>query len=303
MNFTKSPDWQREHNFYKEKKTAEQKTLIVIIITFITMLAEIITGWIFGSMALFSDGLHMGTHVSALSISLFSYILARKYAKDIRYTFGTWKFEILGAYTSALILGLMGLFVLIVSIKRFFNPVKISYDYALLVAVIGLLVNVVCAFILRDNNKHEHNKDLNLKSAYLHVIVDALTSILAIIALLGAKYFNLNFLDPLMGFVSSFLIFRWTYFLIKDSSAILLDKQTNPTLVENIIQIIESDGKSKVIDLHLWKLTSDKYACIVSIDTSGLYSIYEYKDRLKKFEELAHINVELHKNNGNLRTS
>ena len=112
-----------------------------------------------------------------------------------------------------------------------------------------------------------------------------------------------SFLDPLMGFVSSFLIFRWTYFLIKDSSAILLDKQTNPTLVENIIQIIESDGKSKVIDLHLWKLTSDKYACIVSIDTSGLYSIYEYKDRLKKFEELAHINVELHKNNGNLRTS
>jgi cation diffusion facilitator family transporter len=292
MNFTNSPDWQQSHNFNNEKKSAERKTLIVVIITIVIMLAEIIAGWIFGSMALFSDGLHMGTHASALSISLISYILARKLSKDTRYTFGTWKIEILGAYTSALILGLMGIFVLIISIQRLFNPISINYNYALLVATIGLVVNIICALILQSNNKQE--KDLNLKSAYLHVIVDAMTSIFAIIALLGAKYLNLNFLDPLMGLVSAFLIFRWTYSLIKDSASILLDKQTDLTLAENIISTIESDGESKVIDLHLWKLAADKYACIICVKNNGGHKLEDYKIRLKSYKELAHINIEIH---------
>ncbi len=292
MNFTNSPDWQQSHNFNNEKKSAERKTLIVVIITIVTMLAEIIAGWIFGSMALFSDGLHMGTHASALSISLISYILARKLSKDTRYTFGTWKIEILGAYTSALILGLMGIFVLIISIQRLFNPISINYNYALLVATIGLVVNIICALILQSNNKQE--KDLNLKSAYLHVIVDAMTSIFAIIALLGAKYLNLNFLDPLMGLVSAFLIFRWTYSLIKDSASILLDKQIDLTLAENIIATIESDGESKVIDLHLWKLAADKYACIICVKNNGGHKLEDYKIRLKRYKELAHINIEIH---------
>ncbi|HPX46121.1 MAG TPA: cation diffusion facilitator family transporter [Bacteroidales bacterium] len=291
MNFTNSPDWQQSHNFNIEKKSAERKTLIVVVITLITMLAEIIAGWIFGSMALFSDGLHMGTHASALSISLISYILARKLSKDTRYTFGTWKIEILGAYTSALILGLMGLFVLIISIQRFFNPVNINYNYAILVAIIGLIVNVISALILQHNGSQE--KDLNLKSAYIHVIVDALTSILAIIALLGAKYLNLQFLDPLMGLVSAFLIFRWTYSLIRDTASILLDKQTDLTLAENIITAIESDGESKVIDLHLWKLASDKYASIICVKANGKHDLEEYKSRLKDYKELAHINIEI----------
>lgn len=291
MNFTNSPDWQQSHNFNIEKKSAERKTLIVVVITLITMLAEIIAGWIFGSMALFSDGLHMGTHASALSISLISYILARKLSKDTRYTFGTWKIEILGAYTSALILGFMGLFVLIISIQRFFNPVNINYNYAILVAIIGLIVNVISALILQHNGSQE--KDLNLKSAYIHVIVDALTSILAIIALLGAKYLNLQFLDPLMGLVSAFLIFRWTYLLIRDTASILLDKQTDLTLAENIITAIESDGESKVIDLHLWKLASDKYASIICVKANGKHDLEEYKSRLKDYKELAHINIEI----------
>lgn len=291
MNFTNSPDWQQSHNFNIEKKSAERKTLIVVVITLITMLAEIIAGWIFGSMALFSDGLHMGTHASALSISLISYILARKLSKDTRYTFGTWKIEILGAYTSALILGLMGLFVLIISIQRFFNPVNINYNYAILVAIIGLVVNVISALILQHNGSQE--KDLNLKSAYIHVIVDALTSILAIIALLGAKYLNLQFLDPLMGLVSAFLIFRWTYLLIRDTASILLDKQTDLTLADNIITAIESDGESKVIDLHLWKLASDKYASIICVKANGKHDLEEYKSRLKDYKELAHINIEI----------
>lgn len=291
MNFTNSPDWQQSHNFNIEKKSAERKTLIVVVITLITMLAEIIAGWIFGSMALFSDGLHMGTHASALSISLISYILARKLSKDTRYTFGTWKIEILGAYTSALILGFMGLFVLIISIQRFFNPVNINYNYAILVAIIGLVVNVISALILQHNGSQE--KDLNLKSAYIHVIVDALTSILAIIALLGAKYLNLQFLDPLMGLVSAFLIFRWTYSLIRDTASILLDKQTDLTLADNIITAIESDGESKVIDLHLWKLASDKYASIICVKANGKHDLEEYKSRLKDYKELAHINIEI----------
>lgn len=292
MNFTNSPDWQQSHNFNNDKKSAERKTLIVVIITIVTMLAEIIAGWIFGSMALLSDGLHMGTHASALSISLISYILARKLSKDIRYTFGTWKIEILGAYTSALILGLMGLFVLVISIQRFFNPVNINYNYAILVAAIGLVINIICALILQSNDKQE--KDLNLKSAYIHVIVDAMTSIFAIIALLGAKYLNLNFLDPLMGLVSAILIFRWTYSLINDSASILLDKQTDSKLAESIISAIESDGESKVIDLHLWKIASEKYACIICVENNGKHELEEYKSRLKVYNELAHINIEIY---------
>ena len=303
MHLEKIQNWQHHHNFNVEKKSIERKTMIVVLITIFTMAVEIIAGWVFRSMALFADGCHMGTHATALGISLFAYILARKYTHDKKYAFGTWKIEILGAYTSSILLGIVGLFVLGISIERFFKPVEIIYNHALIVAVIGLLVNFVCAIILQSGHEHHHHEhddshdhhhdDLNLRSAYLHVVADALTSVFAIIALLGAKYFHWNWLDPFMGIVGSILIFRWTFTLLKDTSEILLDKVTDAPITDKIKTIIESDSDSKVSDLHLWKVAQNKYACTVCIVASKPCSIDGYKEKLSKISEIAHLVIEI----------
>jgi len=293
--------WQHHHNFNQEKKAAEQKTFFVVLLTLSAMLIEIIAGWVYNSMALFADGWHMCTHASALSISLIAYILARKYTNDKRFAFGTWKIEILGAYTSAILLGIVGLFVLVISIERIFKPIEIIYNYALIVAVAGLIVNVVSAFILQQGHTNHHyngqgpyhEEDLNLQSAYLHVIADALTSLFAIFALLGAKYFHWNWLDPLVGIIGSLLIFRWAFMLIRNTSVILLDREMDSPLIKEITEIIESDGDSKISDLHLWRVAQDKYACILSIVSKNLCSITDYKNKLKKIDELAHITIEI----------
>jgi cation diffusion facilitator family transporter len=298
--------WQHGHNFNQEKKSEERRTMIVVIITILTMAVEIVAGWVFKSMALFADGCHMGTHATALGISLFAYIFARKYTYDKKYTFGTWKIEILGAYTSSILLGIVGIFVLGVSVERLFKPVNISYNNALIVAVIGLLVNFVSAIILQygknshehhrhDNGPHHHHDDLNLRSAYLHVIADALTSVFAIIALLGAKYFYWNWLDPFMGIVGSVLIFRWTVMLVKDTSGILLDKVMDIPLYEKIKKTIESDADSKVSDLHLWKVAQNKFSCTICIVASRPCSIDEYKEKLRKIREIAHLLIEINR--------
>ncbi len=344
MHTTKIDIWQHDHLFNENKTGAEKKTFIIIIITVIVMIIEIAAGWIFKSMALFSDGWHMFTHAGALSITLISYILARKLINDKKFAFGTWKIEILGAYTSAILLGVVGLFVLYMSVERILNPVPISYTGALIVAVVGLIVNLVCAGIIHSSHHHNHDphiasenhnhglhhhpnkslshphdethdhqhqhnephehphphphphkdhQDLNLKAAYLHVIADALTSVMAIIALLGARYFNLVLLDPLMGIVSSILIFRWTYFLLKDTSSILLDREMDSGLISQIKNIIESDNDSKISDLHLWRVSQTKYACIVSLVAKNPLSTEEYRNKLKSVSELRHITIEI----------
>jgi cation diffusion facilitator family transporter len=301
--------WQHHHTFNVDKKAIEKRTLIVVIITFVTMIAEITFGWITNSMALLADGWHMGTHAFALGVSLFAYIMARKYAKDHRFTFGTWKIEILGAYTSAIVLGIVGLLMIFSSVERFFHPLSIHYNQALLVAISGLLVNMICAIVLtvddqpheqihhhagHEHSHHEHkHDDLNLKSAYLHVVADAFTSILAIVALLGAKYLKFNWLDPFMGIVGAGLIIRWSYYLLKDSGFILLEREMDDPVADEIRGEIESDGDSKISDLHIWKVAQNKYACIVSLVTGKKYSIEEYKARLSKVHELAHITVEI----------
>ncbi len=303
MHFKKIQRWQHPHYFNEDKKFAERKTLFVVLLTLSTMLFEIVYGWIYNSIALFADGWHMSTHATALSISLIAYIIARKHANDKRFAFGTWKIEILGAYTSAILLGIVGLFVLGTSIERIFKPMEIIYDYALMVAVGGLVVNAVSALILQYDHKshihndkenhHHHKKDLNLQSAYLHVIADALTSILAILALLGAKYYHLNWLDPFVGIIGSFLIFRWTFMLIKDTSRILLDREMDSPLIKEVTKIIESDGDSKISDLHLWRVAQNKYACIISIVAKNPCSIEEYKNKLSNIEEIAHLTIEI----------
>jgi cation diffusion facilitator family transporter len=302
--------WEHHHLFNVDKKSVEKSTLIVVIITFITMIAEILFGWISHSMALLADGWHMGTHAFALGISLIAYVMARKFAKDRSFTFGTWKIEILGAYTSAIVLGLVGLIMIYSSINRILHPLNIYYNQALLVAVIGLTVNVVCAVILNsgghshenahhheedDHHAHSHHhEDLNLKSAYLHVVADALTSVLAIAALIGAKYFNFVWLDPFMGIVGAVLIIRWSYLLLKDTGGILLEREIENPINDEIKHEIESDGDSIISDLHVWKVAQNKYACIVSLVTAKNCSIEDYKKRLAKVHELAHVTIEVH---------
>ncbi len=302
--------WQHQHKFNIEKKAIEQRTTIVVIVTFVVMIAEIIFGWLSNSMALLADGWHMGTHAVALGISLMAYIMARKYSNDQRFTFGTWKIEILGAYTSSIVLGMVGLFMIFSSVERFFNPLGIHYNQALLVAIIGMMVNLACAFILNvkpddaheahhnhDEHGHSHthhsHDDLNLKSAYLHVIADALTSVLVIVALLGAKYLHYNWLDPFMGIVGAILILRWAYYLVRDTAGILLERDLNSKLVQKIKNQIESDGDTKISDLHLWKVAQHKYACIVSLVTGRKQTVEDYKERLHTINELAHVTVEI----------
>jgi cation diffusion facilitator family transporter len=305
--------WQHQHTFNISKKHVEERTRIVVIITFIMMIAEIFFGWLTNSMALLADGWHMGTHAFALGMSLMAYILARKYAANAHFSFGTWKIEILGAYSSALVLGMVAIMMVYTSAERLLHPLAIHYDQALLVAVIGLVVNVVCAMILnagpkshQDEVHHHHNHndaaaphthhthdDLNLKSAYVHVIADALTSVFAIVALLGAKYLAFNWLDPLMGIVGAVLISKWAVSLLMDSGRILLDHEKESPLSTEIREHIESDGDTRISDLHLWKVADNKYACIISLVTAKNFSIEYYRERLKDVHELAHITLEI----------
>jgi cation diffusion facilitator family transporter len=300
--------WQHQHAFNIEKKATEKRTLIVVIITFVMMIAEILVGWVSNSMALLADGWHMGTHAFALGISLLAYILARKYSTDQSFTFGTWKIEILGAYTSAIVLGMVGVIMIFSSLERLLNPLDILYDQALMVAIIGLIINLACAFILNvkdhahephqhhpeHDHSHSHNTqdDLNLKSAYLHVVADALTSVLAIVALLGAKYFNYNWLDPFMGMIGAILILSWAASLIRSTSHILLEREMDYPLVNAIKAQIESDSDTKISDLHVWKVAQNQYACIVSLVTGKQYTIDEYKKRLNTLPELVHVTIE-----------
>ena len=306
MSQQKLESWQHPHLFHSEKKSVEKRTLIVVVITFLAMIAEITFGWLSNSMALLADGWHMGTHAFALGISLLAYILARRQALDKRYTFGTWKIEILGAYSSAILLGLVGMVMAGTAVKRFFKPLAIHYDQAILVAVFGLAVNLLSAAILNaragrgpaDGHRHEHDgahrhEDLNLKSAYLHVLADALTSVLAIGALLAAKIFGWNWLDPAAGIVGAALIVSWAASLLKETAGILLEREMDSPLVEAIRARMEEGGDTRVTDMHLWKVAQDKYACIVSLETGRNCPIADYKARLQEFSELVHVTIEL----------
>ena len=300
--------WQHQHTFNVEKKTIEKRTFIVVIVTFAMMIAEVLVGWVSNSMALLADGWHMGTHAFALGVSLLAYILARKYSTDQSFTFGTWKIEMLGAYTSAIVLGMVGFIMIFSSLERLLKPLDIHYNQALLVAIIGLIINLACAFILSvkdhayephqyhpehdQSHPHNTNDDLNLKSAYLHVVADALTSVLAIVALLGAKYFNYNWLDPFMGIVGAILILSWAASLVRSTSSILLEREMDYPLVNAIKAQIESDNDTKISDLHVWKVAQNQYACIVSLVAGRQYTIEEYKKRLSMLPELVHVTVE-----------
>jgi cation diffusion facilitator family transporter len=294
--------WQHSHVFSAGNERAEKRAWVVFGLTAAMMAVEIVAGWLFGSMALLADGWHMSTHALALGITAIAYLLARRYISDARFAFGTWKIEILGGFVSAILLGVVALYMASESVHRFFKPLSIKYNQAIIVAVIGLAVNVASAFILKGHgheghshhDDHDHNhKDLNIHAAYLHVVADALTSVLAIAALLGVKYMGWNWLDPCMGIVGAIMIIRWTYGLLRETGNILLDREMDAGIVGEIHQAIESDGDTRISDLHVWRVGRDKIACIVALVSSHPQNREYYKKILQQHEELAHITIEI----------
>ena len=270
------------------------------------MLVEIVAGTIFGSMALLADGWHMSSHALALGVSAVAYALARRMADDPRFAFGTWKIEVLGGYTSAVFLMGVAIYMGVESIARLVRPTAIHFDEAIPVAIVGLAVNVVSAWLLstgeaghgHDHAGHEHghhhHHDLNLRSAYLHVVADAVTSILAIAALIGGKYLGAGWLDPVMGLVGTVLVGRWALGLLRDTGRVLLDAEMDAPVVEEVREVVLGlPQPTTVRDLHVWRVGKGKYACILSLATAAPLDARAVRRALSVHEELVHVTVEL----------
>ena len=287
-------NWQHSHNFLVEPGKAERNTKIVMILTVVTMVIEIIAGWLSGSMALLADGWHMATHVAAFGITLFAYQYARKNVNNPQYTFGTGKVGVLGGFTSAVILAMVALIMVIESLMRLFRPDVIHFNEAIAVAIIGLGVNLISALVLEDDHDHDHN----IQAAYIHVLADALTSILAIIALCGGKFFGWIWLDAVMGIVGAMVIAKWAYNLLQDTSAVLLDGAVDKEIRSSVLSVIESDADNRVADLHLWHLSQNHLAAMISLVTHYPQEPEYYRHLLQKIPSIAHVIVEVNPCNG-----
>jgi cation diffusion facilitator family transporter len=295
--------WQHGHTFGQDRKRpGERRTFIVIAITGVMMVVEIVTGILFGSMALLADGLHMASHAAALSINAFAYVYARRHARNAEYSFGTGKVNALGGFSGAVLLAMFALLMSWESIHRLFRPVEIVFNQAILVAVFGLVVNGTCMFVLavRDQHHDHHghddhaHHDHNLRSAYLHVMADALTSVLAIAALLAGKYFGWVWMDPGMGVVGAILVARWSVGLLRSSSGILLDRQGPESIRRKVRESIEADGDSRVADLHLWSIGPGIYATDLSVVARHPETPDRYKARIPGDLGVVHVTIEVH---------
>ena len=312
--------WEHDHTFAQdERRPGESRTLIVIAITATMMVIEIFAGIHYGSMALLADGLHMASHTVALGITAFAYYYARHHARDRNFSFGTGKVNSLGGFTGAILLAVFAFYMAIESLGRLVVPVEIAFNQAIVVAVLGLVVNGVSVFILgadghshghdhhhdhghshdhhhshSGHSHHHHEHDHNLKSAYLHVMADALTSVLAIVALLCAKYFGWVWMDPIMGLVGAALVAKWSYGLMGTTAAVLLDRQAPEALQDTIRNAIEEDGDSLVTDLHVWCIGPGIHAAEVTLVAHNPPSPNEYKSRIPKSDDLVHVSVEIH---------
>lgn len=296
--------WNHEHTFGQEKRRpGESKTLIVIGITALMMAVELTAGIVYGSMALLADGLHMASHTAALSITAFAYVYARRNARNQIYSFGTGKVNALGGFSGAILLAVFAVFMGFESILRMLNPVEIVFNQAIYVAVLGLVVNGGCVFILggsesehghHHTHEHNHHHDHNLRSAYLHVMADALTSILAIVALLAGKYYGLIWMDPAMGIVGAILVARWSYGLLGTTSAVLLDRQAPKELQDSIRDIVEADQDSRVADLHVWSIGPEIYSAQILLVAHNPQSPDYYKALFPESLGLVHVSVEVH---------
>jgi len=322
--------YRHSHNFLGERHGRnERRTWTVVGLTAGMMLAEIIAGILFGSMALLADGIHMATHAGALTIAGAAYWFARRHVRNERFTFGTGKVGDLAGFSSAMILAAVAVAVVVESVQRLAHPVPIAYNEAILVASLGLVVNLVSAWLLKDDpshhdghghghefhergehdhphqdhqdhhdhhdhhhRHHHHHHDHNLRSAYLHVLADAVTSLFAIGALLTARYFGWQWIDPVVGILGALVVGNWAYGLIRDSGLVLLDGAAGPEITSGIRKIIESDS-DRIADLHVWRVGPGRYGAIISLVADTPHDPAYYKARLSELPTLAHVTVEV----------
>jgi cation diffusion facilitator family transporter len=294
--------WEHQHVFLGEKHSRhERRTWFVVALTAAMMVAEIVAGSIFGSMALVADGWHMSTHAAALCMSALAYRFASRHANDPRFSFGTGKFGELAAFASALILGVVALLIAYESLMRLVAPVPIHFTEAAVVAFIGLAVNFASARLLFDEDhhdddderNHDRGQDTNIRAAYMHVLADLLTSVLAIAALLAGWFFGWAWLDPLVGIIGAVVIAHWSLGLLRSAGAVLLDMVPNPRLAALLRERLEVGG-DKVSDLHLWRLGPGHMGVSVSIVSDDPLAPAAYKERLAGIEGLSHVTVEVH---------
>ncbi len=315
MHQTEHARFQHSHDFVHDFSRAERRTRVVIGITVAMMLLEITAGIMSHSMALLADGWHMSTHAIAFVMAAIAYHFTRRHASDARFTFGTGKIGVLGGYSSAIVLSIIALAMAGESVHRLFSPLTIHFNEAIGIAALGLCVNLGCAFLLKDDPHHHahnhgsestgsHHHDLNLRAAYMHVLADAFTSLLAISALTSGKFFGWSWLDPVVGIVGSGVVFSWAYTLLRDTGTVLLDVTPESSdLPTEIRRAVESDGDSVVTDLHIWQVSSGKFAAIVSIVAHEPKSCEAYRALLQEHEELVHVTIETqhcHEHNGEL---
>jgi cation diffusion facilitator family transporter len=312
MNTDDLSDWVHDHVFDESSETAERSTRLVMWITAAMMVLEISAGWLYNSMALLADGWHMSSHALAIGLSAMAYVTARTYAKDPRFAFGTWKIQVLAGFASALFLVGVAVSMVIGSLERLISPQAIEYPEAMVVGVLGLLVNIVCAVLLGRAHHHDHgpghghahehgahgahgHPDLNLKSAYLHVVADAFTSVLAIVALAGGWWFGWSWLDPVMGIVGAVMVAWWAKGLLLETGKVLLDREMDHPVVAEIKEVVASDEQSQVADLHVWRVGQKVYACAVTVVTRDrALTPALVRERLAVHEEIIHSTIEIH---------
>lgn len=313
--------WTPSHTYRPLETTAERQAWRVAALTGATMLVEIVAGYAFNSMALLADGWHMASHMLAIGLTALAYLLARRYANDPRFAFGTWKVEVLAGFASALMLVVVVAMLAFESLWRLWQPQTIAFEMALWVAVVGLLVNLISAWLLRDqpelhghahgagghchadhdhDHDHDHDaapagKDLNRHAAFVHVLADALTSVAAIIALLGGLWLGWNWLDPLMGVIGAVIIAVWAKGLLMETAKVLLDREMDSPVVARVRTVLAQEADTELADLHLWRVGRAQFACIISVVTHGEASADRYKARLKEIDELVHITVEVNR--------
>jgi cation diffusion facilitator family transporter len=274
-----------------------RRTLWVVMLTVVMMVAEIAAGYLTGSMALLADGFHMATHAGALGIAAAAYAYAKRHARSPRYSFGTGKVGDLGGFASALILALVALGIGVESVVRLLEPTEVQFGTATLIAILGLVVNIVSALLLGHGHSHEHDhehhhgSDNNLKSAYVHVLADALTSVLAIAALLAGRYLGWVWLDPVIGIVGAIVIARWAWSLMGATAGVLLD-QTDEHVAAEIRELVEHPGDARITDLHVWRVGPDAHAAIVSVVGQPTTDADSIRERLKAVHEVSHLTIE-----------
>jgi cation diffusion facilitator family transporter len=300
--------WRHEHVFLgADHDRNERRSWIVVALCGAMMAAELLGGWLWGSMALIADGLHMSTHAGALVIGAFAYAYARRHARDERFVFGTGKLGDLAAFASALILAMIAVLIGYESVSRLLHPVSIAFDEAIPLAALGLGINLLTAWLLRDDHHerhhhaepnddhhHHHDTDHNLRAAYLHVVADAAVSVLALLGLIAGRALRWVWLDPVMGVVGMLIIANWSWSLIRSSARVLLDMQPNNEIAEEITRRLEDGRDDRIADLHFWRVGPSHNAAVVSLVADRPEPPSAYKARLAGIPGLSHVTIEVH---------